>query len=214
VQVSTAIDQLLRAIDTGKNGVRLQWDDRFQGLHVWVTQLDALAATTHYFYELRTNAWWTDSFTNKNHNPLACVTLDGNLPGDRVCLIGSWDGSVRAAVYTAEDDDGVAIASEVIIGPILPANMDEVMLKSIQGAFAEVSDPVTYEILVGTTAEEALVSTPVMDGTFGPGRNLTQAIRRAGHAIYIRLKGVSPWAMESIRAALPVQVSKVRRRGK
>lgn len=213
VQISTAVDQLLRAINTGENGVRLQWDDRFQGLHVWVTPLAGAAATTHYFFEIRTNAWWTDTFTDINKSPLCCVTLDGNLPGDRVPLIGSWDGYVRAVDYTATTDDGDAIASEVWIGPILTKDLDEVLLKSIQGVLGETSASVTYAIHVGSSAEEALSSTAVLTGTFGPGRNLTQAIRRAGHAIYIKLTSTSAWAMESIRAALPAQVSKVRRRG-
>jgi hypothetical protein len=213
VQISTAVEQLLRGIDTGTNGVRLQWDDRFKGLHVWVTPLAGAAATTHYFFEISTNAWWTDEFTDIRKSPLCCVTLDGNLPGDRVPLIGSWDGYVRALDYTAEDDDGDPIASEVIIGPILTKDLDEVMLKSIQGVLGETSTPVNYAVHVGSTAEEALDSVAVITGTFGPGRNLTQAIRRAGHAIYLRLTSNSPWAMESIRAALPAQVSKVRRRG-
>jgi hypothetical protein len=107
-------------IDTGGYGVRLLWNDRFQGVHVFVTPLAAPGATTHFFWETRTGAWWQDTFAN--HRPRPAVlprVLDGNLPTDRVALIGCWDGYVRAFDPAATDDDGTAIASEVWIGPLL-----------------------------------------------------------------------------------------------
>jgi hypothetical protein len=212
VRISQAIEQQLLNIDTGANTVRAIWDDRFQGCHFFVTPTAAPAATTHFFYEQRTGAWWQDTFANNDHNPLCCCTFDGNDPNDRVSLIGSFDGYVRAISPTASDDDGYPIDSEVIIGPLLTANLDDVLLKSLQAVLGETSGDVQYAVYVGSTAEKALSSDPVLTGTWKAGRNLTNLVRRAGHAIYIKISSTNPWAMESVRVVIAGQ-GKVRRRG-
>ena len=211
-RISQAIEQTLQQIDTGANGIRLIWDDRFQGLHVFVTPLDEPDTTTHFFFEQRSGAWWYDQFANKNHNPLACVTFDGNEPGDRVPLIGSWDGYVRAIDPTATTDDNYAINTEVFIGPFGTELQDDVMLDEIQGVLSEAAGTVNFEVYIGRSAEHALTNDPVLAGTWGSGRNLTNAIRQAGHAIYLRLTSSDPWAMESVRIKMQ-ELGAVRRRG-
>lgn len=212
-RISQQIEQLLATIDTGKNTIRLLWDDRFQGVHVFVTLTAAAGATTHFFYEVRSGAWWTDVFANNNHNPLCCISFDGNLAGDRVPLIGSWDGYVRALTPTAVDDDGTPIASAVVVGPLLTADLDDVLFKDIQALLGVTSGQVTYSVYVGATAEIALASNPVVSGTWGPGRNFTNFIRSSGHAIWVKITASSAWAFESLRCRIAGQ-GKVRRRGR
>jgi hypothetical protein len=211
-RISQPIEQLLHQIDTGANGIRLLWSDRFQGLHVFVTLLANPAPTIHFFYEVRSGAWWTDVFANSNHNPLCCVTLDGNTPGDRVPLIGSWDGYVRA-IDSAANDDGTPIYSSTLIGPLLTTDLDDMMLYDMQAILGETSAAVNYAVFVGSSAEHALANPPVATGTWQPGRNLDTFVRRAGHAIYVQLSSSSQWAMEAIRCRLGT-LGKVRRRGK
>ncbi len=211
-RISQQIEQLLQGIDTGTYGIRLIWDDRFQGLHVFVTPLEAPGPSTHFFYEQRTGAWWTDTFANNNHSPLCCCTFDGNEPGDRVPLIGSWDGFVRAIDPLAEDDDGTAIESRVMIGPFLTKDLDDVIVHSLQALLGETSGAVAFAIYVGSTAEEALENTAVASGTWEAGRNLTEFIRRAGHAVWVEITASNPWAIESIRMRLAAS-GKVRQRG-
>ncbi len=214
-EISQPIRKLLQDIDTGANGIRLLWDERYKGLHVFITELDAPAEARHFFWEseaMGANAWWTDRFANKKHNPLCCTTLDGNEPNDRVPLISSWDGYVRSFDLDATTDDGYPIESEVWIGPLLTKNMDEIMLKNIQGVLAEASGTVNYSIHVGRTPEAALTADPITPGQFAAGRNGTEGIRRRGHAIFIRLTSTNRWALEGIRAALSPNMSKVLRR--
>lgn len=212
-RISQAIEQEVQSIDTGANGIRLLWDDRYQGLHVFVTPLAAPGETTHFFFEQRTGGWWMDVFANPLHNPISCCVFDGNDPNDRAPLVGGYDGYVRTLSPTATDDDGTPIDSEVILGPILTADLDEMLLKDIQIALGATSGPVSYEILVGSTAEIALASTPFLTGAWTePGRSLTSMVRAAGHAVYIRFTASNPWAMESLRARVAGQ-GKVRRRG-
>lgn len=210
-RISQPIEQLLHSIDTGQNGIRLLWSDRYQGLHVFITPLAAPAPAIHFFYEARSNSWWQDVFANNNHNPLCCCTYDGNSPTDRVPLIGSWDGYVRA-VDAAVNDDGTPINSAVLIGPLLTPNLDELLLKDIQGILGETSGQVNYAVFVGSTAEKALQSTPVAIGTWNAGRNLSSFTRFSGHAIYLLLSSTNSWAMESVRVRI-AGLGKVRRRG-
>ncbi len=212
-RISQPIESLLKLVNTGTYTVRLIWDDRFQGLHVFVTYTASQSANQHFFYEARTGAWWQDTFANQAHNPLCVCTLDGNLPTDRVALIGSWDGYVRYLNPAATTDDGSNIIGEVVIGPILTKDMDEVMLHEIQAVMSENSGSVTFRVYVGNTAEAALASAAVVTGTWASSRNLANFVRRAGHAIYVRISATTPWAMESIRCRIE-SLGKVRRRGK
>lgn len=212
-RISEAIQQTLQQIDTGEYGVCMGWDDRFQGLHIFVTPLAAPGPTTHFYYDQRNKAWFTDVFEDENMNPLVCCTFDGNLPTDRVLLVGGWDGYVRAVDPDAEDDDGVPIESEVWIGPLLSKNLDDVMLKSLQAVLGAQSGEVTYSIHIGATAEIALASEAVDSGIFEADRNLTSQVRWADHAIYVKLTASEPWSMESIRAITSIH-GKIRARGR
>lgn len=212
-RISQSIDPLLVDIDTGAYGIRLQWNDRFQQLHVWVTLLDYPAPATHYVWEQRVQAWWQDTFTDENMNPLASVTFDGNNPGDRVALIGSWDGYVRSISSDATDDDGETIQAEVWIGPFLTKYNDEVTLREVQGVFGIGSGDVAYSVYVGETAEEALSSTSVASGTWTEGRNWTDGVRRSGNAAYIQLSSSDEFALENIRCLVDTG-GKIMRRGK
>lgn len=212
VRISQPIEKLLLDIDTGSNSIRLMWNDRFQGFHMFVTPLAAPGSTTHYFYETRTGAWWQDTFGDTDFNPLACVVVDGNLPGDRVPVIGSWDGYVRAISPDATDDDGTAISSDVWIGPMLTKDMDEIFLNSLQAVLGASSGQVTAGIYTAATAEEALDATASETLTWTAGRNLTDLVRVAGHAVYIRITATTAWQLESVRAELEAR-GLVRRRG-
>jgi len=214
VRISQAIEPIIQNTDTGANGIRLIWDDRAQGFHTFITPLDQpRAGVQHLFYGQRTGDWWLDEFENPNHNPLTCCTFDGNEPGDRVALIGGWDGYVRSISPEATTDDGYKIESEVTIGPILTPNLDELLLKDMQAVLGEESGDVTYSIHMGATAEQALTRAPVAQGTWKAGRNMTDLVRRAGHAFYIRITSTNTWAMESIRLRVATQ-GKVRGRGR
>ena len=212
--ISRAIDSLLRTTDTGENVLRLQWSEQERGLYLFITPAAEPSETLHYFWEPDTGGgWYQVAFGDTDFNPLCCCVLDGNEPTDRVALVGCWDGYVRFFDYTATTDDGVPIESEVWIGPILTTSMDEVRLDELQAVLGEASGDVTWGVVTGTTAEEALGNSPEVTGTWSGGRNLTEFVRRAGHAIYLRMTSTARWAMESVRARY-TPLGKVRRRGR
>lgn len=214
VRISGPIDRLIKEINTGTHGVRMFWDDNQQGVHVFVTPLAEPGLSEHYFYERTAGAWWVDSFGDPNLDPLCGCVLDGNLPRDRVLLLGSWDGYVRAVDQDSGTDDGTAIASEVWIGPLLTKYLDAVTLTELQAVLATDSGVVTWSIHAGRTAEAASESSAVRTGTFtGGGRTNNQRINRTAHAIYIKLTATTPWALETIRVQLETR-GLVKRRGR
>lgn len=216
--VSTRIRQQLLAIDTGENVFSMEWDEAGHGVHLWVTPALQNGPTTHYFYEAPRDdgagdAWWQVVYANENHNPLCSAVLDGNESGDRVVLLGCYDGYVRAVDPTADKDDFDAIESEVVIGPILTKLGDKMDLYELQIVLGSGSADVTYDVYVGETAEEALVSESVCSGTASAGRNLTGSIHRSGYAIFVKLSSTGKWALEFIRASIATQ-GPIARRGK
>lgn len=212
-RISQQIEQELAEINSGTHSVRLQWDDYYQGFHMFVTPLAEPGASTSWFYESRTGGWCKTIFGNTNHSPVACCIFDGNLPTDRVALIGSWDGYVRYFTADADDDDGTNIDSFVWIGPLLTKDMEDLKFKDMLADLGETSGSVTYGVYVGDTAEEAYASTAVETGTWTAGRNFLSLVRKSGRAIYVKISSSVPWAMEQIRVRLSA-TGKVRARGK
>ena len=211
IRISQSIDPLLETINTGTNVIRMAWVDREQALRVFVTPASAAAATTHYTWEQRTQSWWKDTFANNNFNPVTLTTFDGNTADDRVTIIGSWDGYVRAIDMAATDDDNTDIESSVVLGPITSETFDEMTIRDVQAILGESSDPVTYNVYVGNTPEEALSSTSVESGTFGAGRNPTTSIRRTGYSVHVKLSSTGQWSMEQLMMLVATR-GKARRR--
>lgn len=204
-RISQPIEQLVQAYNSGTNTIRVLWNDRFQGCHFFFSPTAGPGTTTHLFYEARTGAWWQDQYASTNFDPLCCCTFDGNTPTDRVPLIGSWDGYVRAVDRTATTDDGTAFTSSVVLGPLNTKDLDMLNVKFMQGVLGVNSGNVTFQVFTGASAEQALSSTAVLSGTWSNangGRNLNNLIRRAGHAIYVKLTSTNYWALEQIRVSL------------
>lgn len=200
--ISQPIDPLLRDIDTGAYTVTMEWDDKQRGLAVFVTKTSAAGATTHFFFEEATGAWWSDVLGNNNHNPLCVTTFDGNDPSDRVMLIGSWDGYVRAFDPDATRDDGTDCASEVWLGPIQSDGNDSMKLRELQAELGEDSGNVTYAIHVGRTAEAALASDPIQGGTLRASRGPTSHVYREAFVVYVKLTATRPWQIERVRCVV------------
>ena len=210
-RISQPIEPLLKDINTGANIIRLVWNDIQQCVHLFITESDTPADCTHYVWEYRSNSWWQDHFANNNLNPLCVVAYDGNLPNDRAILLGCWDGYVRFLDPNAVTDDGTTIFSNVLLGPILTQEMDEMLLKDVQWILAEGSGQITWEVLAGRTAEKALAAAASTTDVVNAGRNPNQPVRVADHAIYVKISATTRWAMEALRARFAGR-GKVRRR--
>jgi hypothetical protein len=197
IRISQQIDPLLATVNTGANTISMIWHRSLQGFFLFCTRTAGPAAAVHLFYEARTNAWFKVTFKNPMFNPLCCYCVDGNTADDRVAIIGSWDGYVRALNPTALDDDGEPIISKVAIGPLLTNSGDQLKMLDMRVDLAEASGEVRYDIFTGKTAEAALASVSSRGGVIQAGRNSTVSIERSGYALYVQYSASVPWAMES-----------------
>ena len=123
--------------------------------------------------------------------------------------MGGRDGFIRRFEDDIGSDDGTAIASYVLIGPIRlgPADSIEGVLTEINGIFLNSSNDVTWEIFAGDSAEEAYAnavengSTPVASGTFSRGVSYRDHPRVRGAAVIIKVSNSTAdrrWAMDRI----------------
>ena len=202
---SDRIEESLQTVDLNTTIVRCVYDDRTQGIHFFLTPLTA-GATTHYFYDLRLNAFWADKFESALFNPVAVYLLDGDDPDDRVVLLGGFDRRIRKIDYTAKSDDTEAINSYVWIGPLKVDEGQKVQLKELLGTLDDDSEGAYYEVYGAQGAQMAYSrGQKFYSGIWGPGKNWADARRASGSAIYIKIGNsdmASAFAYETIFAAL------------
>ena len=202
------IDERLEDINLDQNVVNLVWNERNQGVHIFITPRTKLlnsdsSTTEHLFFDRRTSSWWLDKFANKDHNPKVSLVIDGDSPGDRALLLGSWDGYVRQVDETATADDGTAINSHVYYGPIVSrGNMSGLRLEEMRATIAKNSSAVTYEVFRGDSAEDAYQNTSAtISGSWSAGYNRSERRKARGRALYVKASNTSnsqSWAMEEV----------------
>lgn len=203
VPISQPIKRRLEGIDLSSNVITMAYDTKWQGFGIWVTPYDSTKDGTNFFYEVRTNAWFPDFFENKNHCPQSVLEYDGDLANDRTILLGCRDGYIRKMTTDATDDDGTAIDSFVLIGPIKTPNLDSILFKDPLAILGSESADVRYDVYSGRSPEEAFLkaSAPsAVNGIWKAGRNTVSAVRRDGHAHYVKLSASAPWTVEKITA--------------
>jgi hypothetical protein len=200
---SRAIESRLNEVDVSTNIISLVWNDREKGVHLFITP-STVGAATHYFYDLRNEAWYEDVFANNSHNPTAVHSYDADDPDDRAILLGGGDGHIRRLDHTSASDDGTAIDSYVFIGPIQFEDRQHV-LTELRAVLDDDSDNVALDIYVGDSPEAALASATAFTGTLSAGRNASLRPRCRGQSLYLRLRNntlAETWAMERIQAVV------------
>lgn len=211
VKISQNIDFRLQAVDLSTNIIRMAYDHRMQGLWLFITPLDQVTATMHYFFDIRTKGWFPIKFGAKALDPFVVQVMDADDPDDRMIMMGGTDGKIRIMSLDATTDDGYAISSYVFIGPLTTQIQAAVLLRDLQAYMAETSGSVTWSIYHGDHPENALLSTPYSGGTWTAGRNASNQVQRIGHAFYIKLASTNAWELETI-VARAIDRGRIRRR--
>lgn len=209
------IEERLNHVDLNKTIVRLVWNDRELGVHVFLTRLDSMPSE-HWFYDTRNDSWWRDRFTTVSMNPVAVHVMDGDDPADRTILIGSENGYIRKLNPDVFTDDGDAIESYVLLGPLQLDNGNiPFVISEVQGFLTASSANVDYVFYMGDSAESVaafiaggyllregggkitledgtgsitLNSDQVLpDGTLSAVRSVVHYPRKRGYAAYLKV---------------------------
>lgn len=205
-RISQAIEERLATVNLDTSIVRMEWDNRQQGVCLFITPLDG-SATTNFFYDQRNRAWYLDVHADANHNPIATHVFDGDDPNDRVVLLGGQDGFIRKIDISAANDDATAIDSYCLFGPLEFENaMNAAILKELQAVLGNGSADVTWEVFAGDSAEDAFNETIVScGGAWSADRNASDRCRVSGDVLYLKVSNSTvseKWSIESIAAVL------------
>jgi hypothetical protein len=189
----------------------MAYDPGARGFHLFITP--ATGTGEHYFLDLDNKAIWPVVFGDDGHQPVVAARIkSANL--ERVMLKGR-DDTWREFLASATDDDGEALQSHVLIGPVRIAADDvrDAMLAELHGLMADIPSTVTWRVLVGDTAEtvaDAAVAdvTAVLagndptsvaaSGTWTAGRNYVDRPRSRGAWVVVWLSAETKWAYEAV----------------
>lgn len=211
-----SINPSLASINLNTNFVRMAWNEKQYGFHVFITPFTAGAAT-HWFFDVRTQGWFKWVHAQNNHNPMSVLQFDGDAPADQKVLIGSEDGYVRLIDSTVSNDDGTAISSFVVLGPMNYGGQPFI-IKELQGHLDSNSSSMLYEFGVGDTPELAIANLAGVftgDGTLAAGRSITVNPRQRAVWAFLKVGHTSsstPWAFELFRVRNSVVTSAKARR--
>ncbi len=156
--------------------------------------------------ELKTGGFWPVVF-QADHEPDVLIQYQ-----DEMLMVGA-DGYVRS--FTGSDDDGSDIASHLLVGPVQGAAiLDTGLLSQIAAHLGEDGGAVTWRIVVGDSAEEAVETAKTAisrhqsslsvsgyikgSGTFTAGWNRVVRPRISAPWFVVWLESTDQWAYERI----------------
>ncbi len=208
------IERRLQAVNLETTYIRMAWNYRDEGLHVWQlpfgsggTQLD------HWFWDAKQNAWWPDKYGTSavtDVQPTAVYLFDGDTQSDRVILAGGEDGRVRKWDENTKSDEGASadhpIQFEVIYGPLIEGNTgDEYAFTHLEAVLAVDQQGAGYRCYVTDQADK--LGLPVASGSFQAGRNDGEGLGFRGSNAFISISNTLAGQRCSIED-LQVRVSK------
>lgn len=207
------IPKELRNIDVDANTVTMAYDPGARGFHLFITP--ETGTGKHYFLDIENKAIWPVVFGDTEHQPVIAARIKGT-EMERVVVKGR-DGTWREFSDDASDDDGTAIESHVLLGPVMlaPEDVRDAMLAEIHGIMAEgLPSVVDWHVVMGDSAEGAADTAHVgivsalagnfpdsvvnATGTWTAGRNPVVRPRCRGSWIVVWISANTKWAFESI----------------
>jgi len=196
--------KLQDSFDFSTHHVRLIYNWRDEGQHVFQFPFGTVTQEEHFFWDSKHEAPLEDEFAltsagAMDNQPTAAVILDGDEPGDRVMLLGFNDGYVRKWDKDARDDDDVRVVSKAIIGPIADSRSPgETKFSRLELVLADDQEGLTYKLFSSHEADDMGVA--VYTEVIGPGRNAYSNGRMRGSYCWLSLENAAPgekWSMES-----------------
>lgn len=200
------IPEELLDIDPTATDVVLEYDQRAQGVHLFLTP--ASGTGTHWWIDLENKAFLEVSLA-ADHQPVCTGLLATS--GDSNVILGCKDGYLRMFANDATDDDGTNIQSDILLGPFHVPRMEGAngQIAEMVGALAAGSGTVTWRLVVGASAETVVDlaetaldgdrSTGVdVSGSWVAGQNAVVYPRSRGAWAVLWLSATAPWAFEAV----------------
>ena len=207
-RISLAVDKRLKSIDIGANMIRLEWNDFEEGVHVFITPY-AGGSSTHYFWS-RENGRWDKDVLPDAQNPTAVYVADGDGASDRVMLLGASDGKVRYWNVSGTSDDGTALTSYVVIGPLQMGGGERLgSIQNLRAVLPVGSGSMDLYTYGSDEADYSTIGTAVVtrsgSSALVAGRNAPIWDRTLGQSIWVKIgRFVTPsaatWGIETLDA--------------
>lgn len=200
------IERRMQDIDLATYDVVMAWSFRQRGLHVYVTpKVEGPAKTDSYWWDAKTGGWWPDDWSDEAVQPVCTAVWDGDEPTDRGVVIGSEDGMLRIEDELATDDGAYRIESEVVLGPLTPGELGQVLFTALEPVL--VGKPgyggVWLEVYTGATPDFQGGDDPVFEHYVGAGYGGDLAFTALGNELWVRLRNGAfgeKWALQSLFA--------------
>ncbi|WP_428936917.1 hypothetical protein [Fontivita pretiosa] len=196
-------DNFFANINRKTHYCELEYDrDRHQ-VWIFVTQM-AGGASTHMVYDVRTDSFWPQQLPAA-HGPLCALVYDGDGPTDRFLLLGGRDGYVRRLDPAVNSDDGAAISSQCLIGPVQPeGDFGEFVINEWMAVTGGGTTNLVVQVLVGESAETAAAAAPTTLATYATaGRQPRNFTRFRANTYFVKLSNSmldKTWSFESLQA--------------
>jgi hypothetical protein len=206
------IEKQLQEIDFSTHYVRLVWNYKDEGIHVFQCPFGAGGTQVdHWFWEQKTDSFAKDIFgtsTYTNVQPTAVMVIDGDDFDDRLLLIGGEDGRVRKWDPDARSDDTrtdlttkIPIDSFATIFPIVPPSEFAAGLETqFHGLTVVLGDREAgcrYELF--SSDEPDSFGAARRQGQLSPGRNAPKWEKVVGAFCGLRLRNAAQeerWSYE------------------
>lgn len=192
---------------TGKHYVTMAYDSDRDGLNIWLTAYDADGESSHWWYDLRNDGLWPESFAADGDNPTCAIYYNALADAYRRMVVGTKGGMLGTMSDSAKSDDlteaDMAILSSVWYAPRqIAGDGMEYVLTALHATLSLDSDDAEYSLHTANTVEGVLDAAAFVSGTLAAGRNQTRP-RVRGSAVGVKLSNTtsgSAWAAEQITA--------------
>lgn len=205
-----SLNAFFRSINRVTHLVQCRWDRDRHGCHIFVSHGGSVAST-HLWFDKRTGGMFPIAYPI-THGPVSSCVFDGDGPDDRVLLMGGRTGFIQKLQDAETDDDGTAIASHVLMGPVQPfGDLIEAQvyaLNAFLGNEAAGAYNLDWELRAAVDPEDIVTDTLTTEatGTFtGSGKQAQQRIRLRGNSIGLKVSNSTidtTWSFERFVVAV------------
>lgn len=190
------VDQRLRDVDLSAFRVRMAWDVERDGLNLVFIPYDGTGTATHYFWDSRDGAWFEDEYPY-SFNSL--VQVDGDALAERLLLFGDEDGYIYQWDDATYGDDGAAIPTRMLIGPLTPSDAaSKWRFTRFCGQMAKDYGGVSVNIYDSQTPDDK--ENIRLVATLRPGDNIAKPLSACAPYVWIEVTSNNATATHAIEA--------------